>query len=108
MNKTLTPENILRMMDGVDDRAVMVSNALAYARPDGFSETIRIDRQAWLAHDASVETPSWGSVFDRISYADMSESFRFAEKSFDFQIEYLSDHCRHSYRQMAMRIANAK
>lgn len=102
MNKTLGAENILKMMEGVTDRRVRLSNALAYATPDGYAHVVRIDRDIEMLHDI-IETP-WESIFDKVTYADPEKTFRFAEKSFDEQIEYLSNYYRDGYRRMAQHI----
>jgi non-canonical purine NTP pyrophosphatase (RdgB/HAM1 family) len=66
VNQTLSDADLLRLMDGVKDRTMIVRECLAFAAPDGFTKCVLHEQQMTIAEQSDGQ----GSSIDKIMILD--------------------------------------
>ena len=66
INQTLTEDDLLRLMNGVKDRSMVIKECLAYAEPDGFTKCFMHEQKTIIAEQAEGS----GSSIDKIMILD--------------------------------------
>lgn len=103
INQTLVSEQILAMMAGVEDRRVVLREALAYAEPDGFAMVATVERPGIVSREVYPLEPVTNSVFDRIMVEDALGK-PFIATTMEERVAYWIRVHREVYRGLGRRI----
>ena len=66
INQTLMEDDLLRLMEGIKDRSMVIRECLAYADPNGFTKCFTHEQKATIANQADGS----GSSIDKIMILD--------------------------------------